>query len=440
MNLEHHDLLRRITILLLLSLLALVMYALAIWSWNSSIELGAYDMLLRMRFKTAPRSDVVILAIDSKTIAELGQLPWDYKKHARIIRALVETGPSHIVYDFLFARPDSLHPGADTALVSAVRDAGNVFLPMAYDPLRDTEWTPSDIRALILLEKFAISRRVEYPVNSPMFSYYFFVPPVADLITVAESVGGMVGVPSSGAVREAQLAYLTNVKYPVPTQPLPQTIPLPKFTDQVVALQGLPLVISAHIFGASNDQTTVDLTRSIDLFANQSLIAEIPIDEQGRMLINFVGPAGTIPTYSASDLLAGKLDKSLFAGKHVFVGVTDPISPYAGILLTPYGKMPRVEVTANSVTTILNKCILVRRRLEALATLLILGILLGLLLPVLSESQLGYFSVVAPLIYILVAMIILSVFRHVLPIIPAILLILFGSVIAGLLYPSTPPR
>lgn len=102
--------------------------------------------------------------------------------------------------------------------------------------------------------------------------------------------------------------------------------------------------------------------------------------------------------------------------------------------------MPRVEVTANSVTTILNKCILVRRRLEALATLLILGILLGLLLPVLSESQLGYFSVVAPLIYILVAMITLSVFRHVLPIIPAILLILFGSVIAGLLYPSTSTR
>ncbi|MDH7482311.1 MAG: CHASE2 domain-containing protein [Armatimonadota bacterium] len=436
MNLERRSLLRRIVIFLFLSLLALIMYGLAVWSWNSSAELSAYDMILRMRFKAPPRPDVVVLAIDSKTIDELGPLPWDYKKHARIIRALTKVGASRIVYDFLFDRPDSLHPGADTALWEAVRSAENVFLPMAYDPLRETEWTPSDVRALIILERFAISRRIEYPVDSPMFSYYFFIPPVANLMTAAEGIGGMVGTPSSGVVREAQLAYLTTVKYPIPTQPLPQTTPLPKLTDQVVALPGLPLAVSAKILGVDKDQIIVDLTGSIDLIANQSLVAEIPIDEQGRMLINYVGPAGTIPRYSASDLLSGKLDRSLFAGKLVLVGVTDSSSLYAGVLLTPYGQMPRVEVTANALTTILDKSFLVRRKLEALAVLLILGILLGLLLPSFSESQLSYFAIVAPLVYILVAMIVLATLKHVLPIIPSILLILFGSVIAGLLYPA----
>lgn len=69
--------------------------------------------------------------------------------------------------------------------------------------------------------------------------------------------------------------------------------------------------------------------------------------------IDFAGPAGTIPTISFSDLLAGKVPAEKIRGKVVVVGATDPILQDIHPASTGAG-MPGPEIQANAIATILD--------------------------------------------------------------------------------------
>ena len=49
---------------------------------------------------------------------------------------------------------------------------------------------------------------------------------------------------------------------------------------------------------------------------------QIPVDESGRLLINYLGPAKTFPHYSIADIIHGRLSPDLFRDKIVIVGAT----------------------------------------------------------------------------------------------------------------------
>lgn len=426
----------RVGIFLAALLIGLLMFWFSTLIWDSPAELGAYDMLLRMRPSAPLRGDIAIIGIDADTLVKLGPLPWSNGEHARIIRALQREGARFVAYDMLFSTPDTTHRGADAALFGALSSGGNVFLPMVYDPLRSPDWTPADIRGLVDLERYALAERIIYPPATPLYRYYYFIPPWADFVGAADGVGVAVGGSANPAVmRKAQLAYLTNVEYPVPSQPLPTKMPMPKLMNRTVVLQGLPLIVSRAALG--NPPVQTDFTGSISfLTSDLTPSAQIPIDSNGCMLINYAGPAGTYPTYSTLDLLNRNLPQNVLAGKTVFAGVTDPSSPYPTMLPTPYGDMPRVEVTANAVGTILDGTYIVRTRNQVLVTLLVLAIILGLLLPVISLRMLGFWALMLSLIYILIALLVVMVFHYVLPVIPALLLIILTAVAAGLFKPA----
>ncbi len=69
--------------------------------------------------------------------------------------------------------------------------------------------------------------------------------------------------------------------------------------------------------------------------------------------IDFAGPAGTIPTISFSDLIAGKVPPERIRGKVVVVGATDPVLQDIHPASTGAG-MPGPEIQANAIATILN--------------------------------------------------------------------------------------
>jgi adenylate cyclase len=48
----------------------------------------------------------------------------------------------------------------------------------------------------------------------------------------------------------------------------------------------------------------------------------IPTDENGQLLINYLGPPKTFPHVSSSDILGGKLPRGMFTDKIVLVGPT----------------------------------------------------------------------------------------------------------------------
>ena len=86
------------------------------------VELSTIDTRFGIRGATDPRSDVVIVGIDDRTLEEDPNVsfPFNRRRHARVIRQLTKAGASVIAYDVQFTEPGP-YPDADEALLQAVR-------------------------------------------------------------------------------------------------------------------------------------------------------------------------------------------------------------------------------------------------------------------------------------------------------------------------------
>jgi hypothetical protein len=287
---------------------------------------------------------------------------------------------------------------------------------------------------LISLERWALTDNITYLDDTPTYRYFYFLPPWADFVSAA---GGVGAVDMPEVIRGAQLAYLTQVKYPTPTQPLPSSMQMPRLTDQTVVIQGLPLIVARGVFKVeSKSLVSVNFGSDISLPSTLQPNVRIPVDDAGNMLVNFVGSVGSYQHVSAIDVIHGDVDTSRIAGKTMVVGVTDPTAAADASLLTPYSSMPRAEITANAIGSILDRSYITRSSREALVVLILLAVLLGMMLPVFRRLEEGAMAITISLTYIVSAVIVLTAFNHAFPVIAPVLLILFGTVIDLLLRPT----
>ncbi|HEX6986850.1 MAG TPA: CHASE2 domain-containing protein, partial [Planctomycetaceae bacterium] len=91
------------------------------------LELNTVDTRFSLKGTDDARADVVVVAIDDVTFAELGvQWPFPRSLHAALIDRLASAGARAIGYDVQFTEPTV--PREDNALIRAVQRAGNVVL------------------------------------------------------------------------------------------------------------------------------------------------------------------------------------------------------------------------------------------------------------------------------------------------------------------------
>jgi len=87
-----------------------------------------YDAL--MRAEAGPTDeDIVIIAIDDRSLESLGQWPWPRDLHARLIDRLTQAGAGPVAYDVLFTEASP----QDDALAAALARNGKVRLPVVLD-------------------------------------------------------------------------------------------------------------------------------------------------------------------------------------------------------------------------------------------------------------------------------------------------------------------
>ena len=107
-----------------------------ILGWQNG--LGRADQTLYDNFLThnerPARDDIIIVAIDDYSLAELGRWPWQRKLHAALLDRLTEAGPRAVGLDIILseperAQPDGKRPG-DDALAAAIKRNGHVVLPI----------------------------------------------------------------------------------------------------------------------------------------------------------------------------------------------------------------------------------------------------------------------------------------------------------------------
>jgi adenylate cyclase len=283
---------------------------------------------------TKPSSDIVIVAVDDKSLQEYGGWPWrDRSLHASAVNNLKAAGAAAIGFDVLFADEYDNAP----VFAEALEKAGNVVLAGIGDKPQVAE--------------------------QPLVVYTDFILPAPVFAEAAVDIAHANVVPEGGAVvRKIPLVVsdTSGKSYPALVLAMYKV-----YLEQVVQ-PGLDIHEDYSIHNGS-----------IRLFNLQ-----IPVDGKSQMRVNFAGGPNTFKSLSYADVIQGNFDPEDVKGKLVLVGMT--ASGWWDVWVTPVSteKMYGVEIHANALDTILKGRFLEEAsKLIAALTVLFMVVVMGFVLP-----------------------------------------------------------
>jgi adenylate cyclase len=360
---DKHFLSIGIAIGLFSALLGLCLY---VWSPSllNEVDLRYADFRFKTRGPLQPNPKVVIVAIDEKSINQLGRWPWSRYLIAKFVDRLSGYKPRVVGFDIVFSERESA--GADLALGQALKKSKDVVLGYFFrddateqpDPESRKQLKRSSIKLLKLIGK------THSNVLKKFRSADLNLPEVgAD----AKGFGFFNMLPDEdGIFRRSQLLMSYNGDiYP--------SLSL----ESVRLFLGRDLLLTMGSYGV--EALNIGKTK-------------IPTDESGHFLINFYGPAGTFKTYSAVDVLSGKVPREALENKIVLVGATE--IGIADLRPTPFSPVyPGVEIHASVAGNILDGKFLIENSLTHaldIALILVLPILLVFLLIKARGTLIGF--------------------------------------------------
>ncbi len=323
----------------------------------NSIDLKLRDVRFRLRGQIEPDSRVMIVAIDAKSIDELGRWPWDRKVMAELINNLKEARA--VALDIVFSEPSS--PESDRVLSIVINTSKNVITGYYF---RDEETSVSNEGLSVLGDsRIKLIKSAGEVTSIPIREF-----PYAELNipSIRADTGFFNIIPDEdGLYRKANLLLLYNGElYP--------SLPL-----QAVRLyKGVPLMVEIEPFGIKRLLLGGDL---------------IPSDESGNLIINYYGKGGSFRTVSAVDVIRSKIKKEEFKDRIVFIGATE--TGIADIRNTPFDPvMPGVEIHATVASNILSGHYLIYNAWVAGLDILLISIPILILLPLMARTPKTYIS------------------------------------------------
>jgi CHASE2 domain-containing sensor protein/signal transduction histidine kinase len=246
-----------------------------------------YDGMSRLTISAVP-DDIVLVAIDERSLLELGRWPWPREKHVALIEKLDSSGVRAIAIDIIFAEPDLDFPETDQLLSKVIKKAGNVILPVFM------ELAERDGRILEI-----------QPLDS-----------------LAESAAGLghvhIEIDRDGVARQVFLKEgvgRTNWKH-------------------------FALVLHEFILGKPIDDVP-GITWNKSLSKNS---ASLNVRDYLN-LIPYINNPTPIQTISYADVLADRIPEQVFKNKTVFVGAT--AAGMGDQITTPIGLISGVEINAH---------------------------------------------------------------------------------------------
>ncbi|MEW6092712.1 MAG: CHASE2 domain-containing protein, partial [Chloroflexota bacterium] len=278
----------RLILLLGITLLFLVLEVLSaipgVMAPLERVELATRDGMMRLRGVRAPHPDIVIVAIDDFSFNWTGyQWPWPRLYLAQLVEKLNESGARLIGVDVFLFEP-GYDAGGDEALAAALSQA------------------PQSVAVVQIFEdedQGLVTLKLPLPVYRPGLDGL-----------------GLTGVnlddDAIGRGLQAFDTFGSDVYYHWAFE-----------TAALVLGVDRPSIASGKL--VFNGQT-------------------IPIS-RGRFLVDFAGPAGTYPTYSAANVVDGLVDPAVFGDKIVLIGATS--ITLHDVYPTPFSAsepMPGVEI------------------------------------------------------------------------------------------------
>jgi diguanylate cyclase (GGDEF)-like protein len=116
---------RLLTALAAASLVALLHLSGVTWRADAR----TYDSLAQISSRAAD-DRIVIVAIDEKSLTELGRWPWSRRTHAELLGRLGDAGVRGVALNILLSEPALFDPEGDALLAQALNRSGKVVLPV----------------------------------------------------------------------------------------------------------------------------------------------------------------------------------------------------------------------------------------------------------------------------------------------------------------------
>jgi adenylate cyclase len=319
------------------------------------LELLFYDLRFQLRGKVMPPDNIMIVAIDDRSLARVGRWPWERKKLAEIVDRLKEAGARVVLLDIICADPA---PG-DAQLSQSIGRASNVLLPIVFTFKGEPGLGQNDN---LSKWSFPMIRHRDNLTIFPPISATNVMLPLDDLAAGACGLGHITMIPDrDGVLRWEVMA----IEYGGELYPS-------------IDLQAARLFLNLP-----QEALIVDAAKGIQL-GNTF----IPTDCWHRALIHYYGSTHTFPSISAVDLLEKKVDHLLLKDRIVLVGAT--ATGIHDVWVTPASPvMAGIEKHASVIASVLQKRFPERtKNITSMLVLLASGIVFSLCM-VRARASLG---------------------------------------------------
>jgi adenylate cyclase len=315
-------------------------------------ENATLDMRFRLRGRLPPSNEVAVVLADDASLAALGHWPFPRSRFVRAVQVARAAGARVIVFDLLFAEKEEPVPSAvraiagraaaltrdrdpataaalqgvadadpDGELAAAFRAAGNVLLPIAFTFTN----APQDVPDWAAGAAYASFDKSKAEFDFPLRPAAAILP----LEPLARAAAGMGNV---------NIAYGSDgtARYDYTVLPFDADFYPSLAVRAAAAYLNVPWAEVALRLGMG-----VRLGREV-----------VPTDSAMRLLVNYRGPRGTIPTYSFIDLINGRLPADALRGRIVLFGASylgNPDSFMAPFNATPVSGTERIATTIATI-------------------------------------------------------------------------------------------
>ena len=317
-----------------------VALALARLPFVTQLDRRVYDGLLRSVPATSVDGRVVIVDIDERSLAVVGQWPWRREVVARLVAGLREMGASVVALDMVFAEPDRF----DTTTADIPREtSGDVHLADA-------------IRNGGVVLGYALTFNNQSFLSSPCLRQ-----PLT--LAIVQPKGSSTELPAfhaSGAICNVPLLTDTGAASGF-LNALPDPDGMLRRVPLLIEYGGraYPSLALAAVMAATDAHPVALRTINLNAASLSFNTGDIWLDGRSNVLLRYRGASRSFPYLSAADVLQGKIEAGSVKDALVFVGATALGTRDA--VTTPFDtQFPGVEVQATVADNLLRRDFIAR--------------------------------------------------------------------------------
>ncbi|MES3006537.1 MAG: adenylate/guanylate cyclase domain-containing protein [Pseudomonadota bacterium] len=300
--------------------------------------------------ETALEQRITIVAVDEKSIAQVGPWPWSRDTMAQLVTALDQAGVQLQLHDIVYPE---VRPGDDALLAALQSVSGGAVL--AQVPVLQSEQVVRTGMMTHALSGISCGAEQGAPATQSFLANH------AGFAGIAKGHISPV-VASDGAVRE-----------------IPAIICVEGQAYPALAISAFLQAVNSQSWGATVEQGSSFFGPSQMLQLDSYPGLRIPLNDVGNMRISYRNAPEVYRAVSAADVLDGTADVSLLEDAWVLVGAT--AFGIGDIVPTPYnGATPGVELQARLLGSLLDTAIPYTPRSAPTLLVLMSAVFAGVLL------------------------------------------------------------